>query len=295
MLLTKVLALCGVTNSGTTLMLDLLRAHPRILAETEVGILNINTKPPYVDPFAPISGEGPLPPLGRVITEAELEKIADKTIRATGSWQSMYAEVFDHIVAHYGIHDRDILVDRSVFYIGYLISHVFSKMPDIPTLVMVRDPRAVYCSWCKRPWYKENPVSAAHRYAHMTSDAVAALDADRPVLLVRFEDVVLFPEQQMSRIAEFIGIDYDPAMTSPANSYAQDGKTMFTYPHWVEEQRKARPVGLDHSTVDEWRELLEPGVADAIAASLPEDLDWVLYDRGKDMPHRSQQVRPKAG
>ena len=110
-----------------------------------------------------------------------------------------------------------------------------------------------------------------------------ALRADKPVLLVRFERLVTRPAEAMADVARFLGLDYVPAMSSPANSYDQHWKTKLAR---VGCTRPPRPAPLDLTTIAEWAELLAPGQAEGIVAALPADLAWTLHDRGEALPCR---------
>jgi hypothetical protein len=121
------------------------------------------------------------------------------------------------------------------------------------------------------------------RYARMMHGAAAAVAAGRPVKLVRFERLVDAPAEAMTGAARACGLDYDPAMVDPANSYAQHEKTRFVWPYSGAD-RRVRPRSLDTTAVTEWRGLLLADEADAVVATLPADLTWTLCDRGEDLP-----------
>ena len=268
---TKLAVLGGVGCGGTTLLLDMLRSHPRVYAGFDLGWMLATALD--IDLFNTVPNDPVLPPLSLGFkSPSDLAIVIDEAVARGGDWLTFYRLAFDYLVANSGLTGRDIFIDKKPEYSGALLSHIYPKMPDVLALIVVRDPRAVYCSWRKRS--HDDPLSAVAKYTMLMRGAQAALNAGKPVLLVRFEDLVLAPEPNMRRVAEFLGIDYDPAMTSPTNSYDQHIKTRFQHPPWDVENRRLRATGLDHSAIDEWRSRLKQTEAEAIVAGLPSDLAW---------------------
>jgi hypothetical protein len=279
---TKLAVLGGAGCGGTTLMLDMLRAHPRVLGVFELGWLlasdlsidALNTVPVTDGPATHSSF------VGFGFDEGEAEVLIAEVIKGGGDWLALYQRLFDRFARIDKVSGRDVFIDKKIEYTSSLLSSVYPKLPGIPAIIVVRDPRAVYCSWRKRPPRNETLEEGIAHYTELMRGAQAALDAGKPVLLVRFEELVLFPEKNMQRVAQFLGLDYDPAMASPVNSYAQHDKTRFNYPPWDIAGREPRSAELDRTAIDEWRTKLKPGVADAIEAALPDDLSWTIYEPG---------------
>jgi hypothetical protein len=268
----KTVVLCGSEHSGTTLLLDMLRGHPRIFGPFEIGLLHAGSlgRPDLVRWCQSHPTQASVLSRGYDLDALTLCRMAERS----GGWMSFYADILDHMLRTEGRWGRDILVDKFPLYASHLLSHVYPKMQAVETLVVVRDPRAVYCSWLKRDYRKPDLGDFITRYAAAMQTAMAALD--KPVLLVRFEELVLKPAETMQDVARFIGVDYDTDMEDPVHSYDQHEKTKFHYPHFNAGRR--RRESLDRTAVDEWAQVLGPGVADAVVAALPDDLAWTLYE-----------------
>jgi hypothetical protein len=69
--------------------------------------------------------------------------------------------------------------------------------------------------------------------------------------LVRYEDVVLHPEQELRRICEFIGTDFVPGMLSP-HQYGSSFDNI------------GAGKGIDSSSLDRWKTSIQPITAKAI-------------------------------
>jgi hypothetical protein len=200
--------------------------------------------------------------------------MADK---ADGDWWAFYRILFDRMAQFHAGSGRDVLVDKRPDYSRDLLSRVYPRLPGVPTLVIVRDPRAVFCSTLSRPSRLSDMAVFMEHYTATMRGASAAAAAGMPVLLMRFEHLVTDPAPHMQAAARFLGLDYTPKMTSPTNSYDQHRKTRYRFDHV---QRKP----LDDDTIDQWSRQLNPDVAATIVARLPADLTWTLQDRGEDLP-----------
>jgi hypothetical protein len=95
---------------------------------------------------------------------------------------------------------------------------VMAKVPGVPAIVVVRDPRALFWSWLRRA--DERPGDwievYAGRYRAYAAGYASAVEAGlgRRILLVRHEDLSLHPEEEGRRVFGFLGLDFDPAYLS---------------------------------------------------------------------------------
>jgi Sulfotransferase family len=272
--LAKLVIVCGIKHSGTTVLLDMLRAHPQVFAPFELGLMLADgTDRDSLDKWAK---QHPLP-WSILRRRYGLDVAALQAMGADGSWLALYEHIFAHMLKVDKVVGRDILVDKKPEYTRVLLSHVYPRLPDTAAIIIYRDPRAVYCSWVKRAPRRSQIKTFVFYYTKFLRNAVAVMAAAKPAMLMKFESLVLFPERQMQQVAQFLGLHYDPAMVDPANSYAQDKRTKFTHPHFVA-GRQLRSSGMDRATLTEWSEQLKPGEADEIVTAIPDDLTWAFYD-----------------
>lgn len=288
--LTKVVVLGGVEYGGTTVLLDMLRAHPRVFGPFEMGLLCLESlnSDGLIDWYGTSHAQAKILENTFGLTLYRLRELIREYAKGPNDWWSFYAGVFAHMIKHANVQGRDVLIDKKPDYANFLHTHVYPKMPDAPVLLIVRDPRAVYCSKTKRAQHQQQHIPVGmflSYYTRVMRSAMRTANDGMPVMLVRFEDLVSEPTTQLEQVAQFIGICYDPAMASPANSYNQHVKTRFTYPA-TGPRRQQRPADLDKNAITEWRDMLRPGEADEVVAALPSDLGWTLADSGKALPGR---------
>jgi hypothetical protein len=140
-----------------------------------------------------------------------------------------------------------------------------SWFPSARFIHMMRDPRAVFCSYC-HAWLDR--VRAGHaligRSRRLTLGLIAldcaiafnrALQLDAQYrkcykgdyLLVRYEDLVRRPREEVERIAAFAGIQVEPGMLEPVvvNS---------SFPDATE-----RGSGFNADAADRWHRLIDTG------------------------------------
>jgi hypothetical protein len=113
---------------------------------------------------------------------------------------------------------------RNVLYIG----EILGMFPESRVIVMVRDPRDILLSqkrrWRQkffganvpitesiRTWINYNPITISQLW-NVSLRATDRLAADPRLLYVYFEDVIDHPEQTLTGVCEFLGLDFHPDM-----------------------------------------------------------------------------------
>lgn len=162
--LSKLVILCGVGCGGTTLMLDMLRAHPRVLGAFDLGWLasdtltgdgldKARTDPIYTGAPGPDQSlpedlldventlPGELP--GQPVSYRTASILARRAGEGSDNWRELYKLVFGYLAKRDKLYGRDIFVDKQPAYSGSLLSHVYPRIPDALTIVVVRDPRGL--------------------------------------------------------------------------------------------------------------------------------------------------------
>ena len=104
--------------------------------------------------------------------------------------------------------------------LGIIILHrnlrlLLDIFPDIPIIHLVRDPRDVARSsvdmgWSGNTWYGVDHWIETEK----AWDQAAPRLAPGQMLELRYEDLVAAPEDRLTAICQFLGLDYDPAMLS---------------------------------------------------------------------------------
>lgn len=105
----------------------------------------------------------------------------------------------------------DVIVDSSKEYLKGIA--VYKKRPDkVRILLLTRDGRGVYYSNLKRKFSREHSVNSWKRhYARALPLLERHVDPNH-ILQVRYEDIAGNTAGEVSRICEFLGLEYEPEM-----------------------------------------------------------------------------------
>jgi tetratricopeptide (TPR) repeat protein len=221
--------LCGHPRSGTTLLEQVLDAHPQIVSAEETHIL-------HDEAYLPLSRG--FPETTSVLQV--LDAAAPSQLRQSRDNYFRFTELF--LRKPLG---EKLLVDKNPA-LNVLIPAVVRIFPEAKFLVALRDPRDV-CLSCFMQLLPLNPVSSAYltlegtvtQYASVMGFWRAMLPRMRnPSLEVRYEELVTDLPSVARDVLDFLGINWDPtvlkyhehARTKPVRSpsYAEVVKPLFT-------------------------------------------------------------------
>ncbi|MFW2383964.1 MAG: sulfotransferase family protein [Acidimicrobiales bacterium] len=195
---------CGFEKSGTTLINEILRRHPRLDSGHEVGVLLVDsprefhTKQPYYSFFRETWK----------LSKAEAEEICD-----TDDWSTFYrrARTLSPVIV-----DKSVSIfDKTPVYMLHL-SDVLDKAP-LPCIVSVRDPRALMNSWANwsghsadaESWLDEHFERNRDRFLSYARGYRRASRSHAELLRVsQFEELSNSPETEFEKIFEFLGLEF---------------------------------------------------------------------------------------
>lgn len=196
---------CGFEKSGTTLLNEIFRRHPGLDSGHEVGALlgvsprNFKSHQPYFAFFMKTWR----------LQACELEDICD-----TDDWSTFYRRILE--LSPLILNKNVQLFDKTPIYMKYL-DLVLNRVPCLPCVVSVRDPRAVMHSWANwsghrddpEKWLVENFHSNCERYlSYGLGYRRALINHHRYIFLNRFEDLCMDPMLVMKRIFNFLGFEF---------------------------------------------------------------------------------------
>lgn len=201
---------CGYERGGTTLVSELLRQHPQLDGGFEGGFLlnNEATEFPATEPYATNLRRG------WGLSPAQLEEICQQD-----TWSAVYAGLRQHAqVLDARRRDSVGLIDKTPAYMQVL-ADVMKKVPAVPCIVIVRDPRALLWSWAKRAnaegslkeWMRKAIAPSCKRYVAYGRGLrkAQATDLTARIFVVQYEALCVDPQTWSQRIFDFIGMDYD--------------------------------------------------------------------------------------
>jgi len=206
---------CGFPRGGTTLLSEILRTHPKLDSGFEGGFLLVDK----ISDFLELEPYNKQLKTGWKISEKQLINICET---------DDYIEVYRRLVQYsLIIEQKDTWIfDKTPKYMQFLPS-VLTKVPNVPCIVIVRDPRAVIWSWVKRTnlsveeWQKkrlENNCAKYMAFVRGYKKAIRQGFGER-ILLVKYEELCLNKKEESKKIFEFIGMDWEVEQLSLNKKY----------------------------------------------------------------------------
>jgi hypothetical protein len=225
------LIVCGFENSGTTLVSTVCCQHPRLDSGFECGFLLGDTPRdfPTIQPYCNYFKER------WEVHDNQVAYMCD-----TDEWGECYRRAREISPV---IQDKStMMLDKTPGYMRDL-DRVLAKVPQIPCVVIVRDPRALMVSWAKRTGFETSPESWLEhhlptfctRYVEYANGYRRAMQRfpDR-LMLIQFEHLCTDPVGVFSALFDFAGLTFDGAYTSFSTSYGVHGNNVsrhFLFPY----------------------------------------------------------------
>ncbi|GAB6905563.1 conserved hypothetical protein [Desulfosarcina cetonica] len=214
---------CGYERGGTTLINELLRAHPELDSGFECGFLLATSPRDYLNPeFNEFNGS--LIRNGWKITQEELVDY----ICTSDSWSTAYRRLREKSRV---ISDKSVLLfDKTPKYLLHLDS-VLEKVPGVPCIVIAKEAKGVIWSWIKRSHLtREAAIESdqlfayANRYVSYFNGYKRAmrLYSDR-ILLIHYDRLCLQPHREVKRIFDFLGLNYSRKLLKFEPNYGVHG------------------------------------------------------------------------
>ena len=212
----------GCPRSGTTLLRDLLRAHPRITFPLESRVI---------------------PELyrshGEPRSRAHARRIAADLLNTwnIATWQlALEPSDLDHHRSFAGLtaqlydtwaqrEGKPRWGDKTPLYVLELDT-LLALFPGAQVINVVRDGRDVALSLMRQPWGPTNPYTAGlmWRGAVAASRRAAGRLPSSTFLSVRYESLLGNPESELRRMCEFLGESFDPSIVTPSRLPTPSGR-----------------------------------------------------------------------
>lgn len=203
----------GCPRSGTTLLRNLLRSHPRLSFPPETHFI-----PQLYKAYGELHTKVDVRKLSRLILSLEWVKSWECTfdkdaLYACHSYREIINELFNAWLRHEG---KKRWGDKTPHYVLYLttLARIF---PDAKIIHIYRDGRDVAKSWVKSPFGPENLYAAAAQWQHFVQSGrqAGAMLPSHTYMEVCFETLLQKTEAILRRLCAFIDESFDPAMLKP--------------------------------------------------------------------------------
>jgi hypothetical protein len=194
----------GFERGGTTLISEILRQHPQLDSGFEGGFLLADE----ASDFGAIEPYYTNLKTGWELGDSQVNYICD-----VNTWPDLYRRLIEKSPI---IKNKSTLVfDKTPKYMQVL-SNVLSKVPNVPCIVLVRDPRAILYSWFKRSglkkevWIDKQLSINCQRYLSYAAGWKIALEngLGSRLLLVKYENLCLNTLSECKKIFNFLGLDF---------------------------------------------------------------------------------------
>lgn len=211
----------GCPRSGTTLLQLMLHAHPRIAipSETRFVLAAYSSR----NDFGDLHDEQNRRALARWIVGKrqtlfydlglDQEEIVEEIAAAPPTLGSALGTVFRAYARRFG---KPRWGDKRPGYYEN-IPALLRLFPDAQIVHLIRDGRDCVASLKNMPWFKQDVHAAISTWVEAIDScrrAAPRLPADAYYEL-QYEQLVADPAKQLAALCEFLGEDYDPAMTEP--------------------------------------------------------------------------------
>jgi len=259
----------GAPRSGTTLLKVTLNRHPllAVCGETHFFRRIYSRRAAFGDPSNPrnrdriVSAYLAIEPARRL--GMDLDVLRERMMREGVSWRDLFGSMFRTYAAANGkIHAGEKTPRHALD-----VKTMCEWYPDCTIIHLVRDPRAAVYSLTQVPWASRSVLIGAREWYSLNTAAQAVSTRDNYILL-KYEDLVAQPEEQLRRLCNHIGLEFCEAMLQPDPA----------------EFDPARPVQRAYSRVTAarvglWRTDLEPWQVMAIEAVADRRMQEFGYER----------------
>lgn len=201
----KPIFIVGAPRSGTSLLRVILNRHPNIgiCDETHFFYYVYNRRHAFGDLNLPGNRQRLIESYLGIHRIKRLPLNQDQLSGYLFENGVDYASFFMSILRFYaGVYGKSRCGEKTPHHALYAET-ICDLFPDCKLIHIVRDPRAVVCSLGKMPWASKSILVNARSWVKYTRGALQS--KERPnYFLVKYEDLVLRPEEETRRICEFI-------------------------------------------------------------------------------------------
>jgi hypothetical protein len=206
----------GVPRSGTTLLRQMLRGHPRLVVPPESHFVPAVLAAPTAEAA-----------LDRMLGDEHFVRWgidpADVRRRAATGQQTPAGMLRAAYETYADAHGRPRWGDKTPAYVVH-IPLLAATFPGAQFVHIIRDGRDVAASWRETWWGPDDVLVTAHQWRRMIArgQAAAARLPHGRYLEVRYDRLVADPEPELARVLEFLGEEMHGGLLDYTERFATD-------------------------------------------------------------------------
>ena len=211
----KPVFIVGCPRSGTTLLQQMLDAHPDIAIAPETHFMQLFWG--RRDQYGNLAEDGNYRRLLENIIALpeflEMELDAQEFSQSAWTIPRSYAAIFSLLLEQFASKRQvNVIGEKTPNHVLY-IPKIQAFFPEARFIHLVRDPRAVVNSWRSVPWSSGSVVKdAEHWRFHISAAWRQPPQGTNKIFTVHYEQLVLSPEAHLRSLCTFMDLAFDPAM-----------------------------------------------------------------------------------
>lgn len=164
------------------------------------------------------------------------------------------------------------------------LDSIREHFPHSPVVRIIRDPRDVAISLTKVPWGAMSYVEALMLWQRLDEASQRFFQVDGCCYSLRYEDLITAPEDELTKLCQFLGEDYEAGMLDTSQTGVQ-----LNARHVPWKEKVSQP--LDAGNLARWKEQLSGPDIQLSEAILGDRLKALGYPRQAEFS-RLGEVRP---
>jgi hypothetical protein len=241
----------GVPRSGTTLLAVLLDRHSNIAIGPETV---------FYTKFLPKTWVKRTPETYEELVDSALafKRIADfnfardELLHHFKQYELSFANLLRAIIEVYAIRNSKLRPGEKTPVHLWYVPTLLDEFPESKVICILRDGRDVVRSLLEAPWARQGHPRRLRLFCIRWNDAVEKIIHYQKTLppnrfmLVKFENVLRQPREELEKICAFIGEAFEPTQLEPTQSSS-------VIPAWEEQWKQKAAKMLDPGRIEAWR------------------------------------------
>jgi len=235
----------GVGRSGTTLLASILNRHSDVCVTPETAFF-IHLNNYGIDEFREQWPESLVTIMKKMHPTKIWDAKPDFILEATQGKYPGIKKIFQLLGSEIAdLQGKRYWIEKTPDHLSRY-KEIREYFPDAPIIHIVRDGRDVASSLMKVHWASDSFFDNLIRWDIDISKADLIRDDDNNVMTLRFEDLVMDPEDMAKRVCDFFGLAYFSEMLIPDGS--EDGLIEKGYDHKSDITKK-----IDNKKINRWK------------------------------------------